>query len=183
MKNLNNLMIAAWIGLLLMTGTACNNSESAIFQEVDLKKNEELRAKVFQQILNDEELFTDFISKMREERQAMLWLRKNQPMMQDFYGRRQLWDMMRENPEMRQNMVQNLMQMMERDTSFMPRTPQMSQEMMRNMLRMMERDTNRMNPEIREQMLEHMRKMMVRDTMMHNRMRQMMQGNHTMRNN
>lgn len=183
MKNLNKLIITAFSGLLLMTCTACNNSEAASFQEVDLKKNEQLKEKVFKQILNDEELFTDFISKMREERQAMQWMRKNQPMMQDFYGRRQMQDMMRMHPEMRQNMMQNMMQMMERDTAFMPRTPQMRQQMMQNMLKMMERDTTRMNPEMREQMLEHMKRMMARDTVMQNRMHQMMQGNNMMRNN
>lgn len=180
---MKNLMITAFSVLLLMTFTACNNSEASTFQEVDLKRNEQLKAKVFEQILNDEELFTEFISKMREERQAMLWFRKNQPMMQDFYGRSQMRDMMRQNPEMRQNMMQNLMLMMERDSSFMPGTPQMRGQMMQNMLRMMERDTNRMNPEMREQMLEQMRRMMAQDTVMQNRMRKMMQGNQMMRNN
>lgn len=179
MKNLKRLIITAFSGLLFIAFTGCNNSEAASSQEVDLKKNEQLKERVFEQILNDEELFTDFTKKMRADRQAMQWMQENRPMMQEFYGRRQMQDMMRRNPEMRRNM----MQMMQSDTTFMPRTPQMRQQMMQNMMRMMEKDTSRMNPEIREQMLENMRRMMERDTVMQNRMQQMMQGNHMMRNN
>lgn len=183
MKNLNKLIVAAFSGLLLMTCVSCGNSEAASYQEIDLKKNEQLKEKVFEQILNDEELFNDFTSKMRGNSQSMQWMRENRPMMQNFYDGKQMQNMMRRNPEMRQKMMQNMMQMMESDTTFMPRNPQMRQQMMQNMLKMMERDTTRMNPEMREQMLEHMRRIMARDTVMQNRMHQMMQGNHMMRNN
>lgn len=158
MRNLNKLIITAFSGLLLMTCIACNNSETASFQEIDLKRNEQLKERVFEQILNDEELFNDFTGKMRENSQAMQWMRENRPMMQNFYGGKQMQDMMRRNPEMRENMMQNMM-------------------------RMMERDTTRMNPEMREQMLENMMRMMARDTVMQNRRQQMMQGKHMMRNN
>ena len=158
MKNSGKVIITAFSGLLLMTSMACNNSEAASFQEIDLKRNEQLKERVFEQILSDEELFSDFTGKMRENSQAMQWMRENRPMMQNFYGGKQIQDMMRRNPEMRQQIMQN-------------------------MLRMMERDTARMNPEMREQMLENMRRMMARDTVMQNRMHQMMQGNNMMRNN
>ncbi|MGM1057441.1 MAG: hypothetical protein ACQEWG_16265 [Bacteroidota bacterium] len=183
MKNLGKVIITAFSGLLLMISMACNNSKAASFQEIDLKRNEQLKERVFEQILSDEELFSDFTGKMRENSQAMQWMRENRPMMQNFYGGKQMQDMIRRNPEMRQNMMQNMMQLMERDTTFMPRNPEMRQQMMQNMLRMMERDTTRMNPEMREQMLENMRRMMARDTVMQNRMHQMMQGNNMMRNN
>ena len=183
MKNLNKLIIFAFTGSLLMTFMACNNSDAASFQEIDLKKNEQLKEKVFEQILNDEELFRDFTMKMRENGQSMQWMRENRPMMQDFYGSRQMQDMMRWNPDIRHNMLQNMMQMMERDTAFMSRNPEMSQQMMQNLLKMMERDPNRINPAMRQQLLEHMRKMMEQDTVLQTQMQQMMEGNHMMRNN
>lgn len=183
MKNLKNLLIPGFSGLLLITCIACNNPEASASQEVDLKGNEQLKERIFEQILHDEELFTDFTRQMREDRKAMQWMRENRPMMQDFYGGKQMQDMMHGNPEMRQYMIENMMQMMEMDTTFMPQNREMRQQMRQNLWRMMERDTSRMNPQMREQMLEYMRRMMVRDTMMQNQMHQMMRGNNMMRNN
>ena len=181
MKILNNVLITGFTGLLLITCIACNNPEAS--QEVDLKENEKLKEEVFEQILNDEKLFMDFTRTMREDRKAMQWMRENQPMMQDFYGGKEMQDMMRGNPEMRQYMMENMMQMMMMDTTVMPRNKEMRQQMRQNSWSMMERDTSRMNPEMREQMLEYMRRMMVRDTLMQNQMHQMMRGNNMMRNN
>lgn len=175
MKNLSNVLITGFVGLLLITSIACN-------REVDLKENEQLKEEVFGQILNDEELFMDFTRTMREDGNAMQWMRENQPMMQDFYGGKEMQNMMRGNPEMRQHMMDNMMQMM-MDTTFMPSNNQMRQQMRQNLWRMMERDTSRMNPEMREQMLEYMRRMMVQDTIMQNQMQQMMRGSNMMRNN
>lgn len=153
MKNLNRAVIASF-SVLLMTFIACNNSKGAQSQEVDLKKDDELKENVFEQILNDEELFTDFTSKMRENRQAMEWMRENRPMMQGFYSGNQMRDMMRRNPEMRPQMMQNMMEMMGNDSVMM-----------------------RPNPEMRRQMMQNMMRMMEQDTVMQNRMREMMQKN------
>lgn len=165
MKNLNKLMITGFSGFLLMTCTACINSEAAQSQEVDLKKNEQLKERVFQQILNDEELFTEFTGKMRENRQAMEWMRENRPLMQRFYSGSDMRDMMRRHPEMRQPMMQNMIEMMDRDTA---RTKQ--DTLMRNM-----------EDKMRQQIMEEVARMMEGDTMMQNRMRHMMQRQH-MRN-
>lgn len=175
MKNLSNVLFTGFGVFLLITSIACN-------KEVDLKENEQLKEEVFEQILNDEELFMDFTRTMREDGNAMQWMRENQSMMQDFYGGKEMQNMMRGNPEMRQNMMENIMQMM-MDTAFMPSNNQMRHQMRQNLWRMMERDTSRMNPEMREQMLEYMRRMMVRDTIMQNQMQQMMRGSNMMRNN
>lgn len=40
-------------------------------QDVDLKENEEAREDVYQQILNDDQLFAEFMSEMRESPRSM----------------------------------------------------------------------------------------------------------------
>ncbi len=138
MKNLNQTVIFTFIGLLLMASIACDNSRET--EEVDLKENEELKENVFNQILNDEELFTEFTTEMRENRLAM----------RRFSSGGHMREMMRGNPEMHQQMMQNMTEMMENDTTMRP------------------------NPEMRRQMMQNMMRIMKQDTAMQNRMRQMM---------
>lgn len=149
MKKFKAAGSALFTGLLLITFFACNNPDD----DIDLKNNEEAKEKAFEQILNDEELFTEFTGRMRENRQAMEWMRENRPMMRGFYERGQMREMMRQNPEMRQQMMENMMEMMENDTTMRP-YPQMRRQMMQHMMRMMERDTA-MQQRMREMMQNH----------------------------
>lgn len=153
MKNLNQIVIASLSILLLMVVTSCNNSTAAQSQEVHLKKNEQLKERVFEQIMSDEELLTEFLNEMHEDRQAMEWMRGNQPMVQSVYGGNNMRNMMRQNPEMRQQMMQNMMEMMDNDTTMRP-DPEMRRKMMQSMMRMMEQDTAMQN-RMREMMQRH----------------------------
>ncbi|SFN50488.1 hypothetical protein [Salegentibacter flavus] len=58
MNNLNLAVTTSFGALLLLVFVACNTSEAAQSQEVD-QKNEQLTERVFEQILNDEKLFTE----------------------------------------------------------------------------------------------------------------------------
>ncbi|MFD2519203.1 hypothetical protein [Salinimicrobium flavum] len=122
--------------LLLMTGfVACDNDDG-----VNLTENPEAREDVYQQILNDEEMFTEFMTEMRESPKSMEWMRANRPMMRNMYGRQQMQSMMKTNPGMMDTVMQEMM-MVEWDTTRMQRNPQMRQLMIQRMRILMERDT------------------------------------------
>lgn len=137
------MIIAFCSGLVMVSILACNNSEAAQTQEVDLKENEQLKEKVFDQILNDDELRTEFTSRMRQ----------NRSMMQRLYSGNQMREMMRSNPEMRQQMMRNMMEIMGDSTMVRP-DPAMRRQMMQNMMNIMERDTAMQN-RMREMMQRH----------------------------
>src|SRR5690606_4326319 len=104
-------------------------------QDVDLKDDVETRQDVFDQILNDEELFTEFVGQMRESDQSMEWMRANRPMMRSMYSRRQVQALMRENPETLDSLMEGMMTSMQKDTT------RIRQRMRQNWFRMMEEDT------------------------------------------
>lgn len=137
-------------GLLLISlFFACDDRERGI----DLQENEENREEVYQQILNDEELFSEFMNEMRESRRSMEWMASDRPMMRNMYGRQQVQSMMKNHPEMMDSVMQEMMTM-HWDTTRMHRNPQMRQRMMQNMMRMMEQDTA-MYREMQERMQEN----------------------------
>lgn len=104
-------------------------------QGVDLKEDEAVRQDVYNQILNDEELFNEFIDQMRNSSRSMDWMRANRPMMRNMYSHRQVQAMMQQDPEVLDTLIEGMMSNMQRDTT------RMHQRMRQNWFRMMERDT------------------------------------------
>lgn len=104
-------------------------------QDVDLKKDEAVKRSVYNQILNDEELFNEFMDQMRNSRRSMDWLRANKPMMRNMYSHRQVQAMMKQDPEVLDSLMQGMISHRLRDTTLM------HQRMRQNWFRMMERDT------------------------------------------
>ncbi len=136
MRNLK-IRLSTALSMLLMMAlfTSCENDRS-----VNLAENEEQREEVYQQILNDQELFNEFMAEMRENRGSMDMMRQNRPMMRNMYGRQQMQNMMKNNPEMMDSMRMNMMTMIEQDTT-MELTEAKRQRMVQHMTRMMERDS------------------------------------------
>jgi len=120
-------------------------------QEVDLLRNEQQREQAFNQILNEEKLFSEFMNRMADHPEGMKMMRENRmqimqerPEMREEM-REDMLQMMQEHPPMRGMMMENMMQMMEEH-------PPMREMMMENMMQMMEEDH-----EMREEMMEKMR--------------------------
>lgn len=123
-------------------------------QEVDLKENEAQRNAVYDQILNDQELFTQFMNRIMQNDQSMNWMSGHQDMMQEMYSRESMQMMMQNNPEMMDDVMQRMMSAMQQDTTLMRRNPQMRQQMMENMMNMMQQDTIMYN-QMQQRMQQH----------------------------
>jgi hypothetical protein len=121
--------------LLVLLFFSCDDNE-----QVNLLENQEVREDVYEQILNDEQLFGEFMNELRENRKSMEWMDNNRPMMNRFYGKERMHSMMRRNPQMRDSMMQGMMASMENDT-ILTTSPQMRERMLRHMSTMMQRDS------------------------------------------
>lgn len=121
------------IGLAAIIITAFTGSVDTGTQEIDLLRNEQQREQAFNQILNDNQLFSEFMNRMNDHPDGMKMMREN--MMQ----------MIEEHPSMIEEMMGNMMQMMEEH-------PSMREKMMENMMQMMDE-----HPSMKEKMMEKMR--------------------------
>jgi hypothetical protein len=130
MKTLKQSGVLLFIFLFAGFFMACDRE-----QDVDLKEDEVVRQDVYNQILNDEELFNEFIDQMRNSSRSMDWMMANRPMMRNMYSHRQVQTMMQQDPEVLDTLMQGMMSNMPRDTT------RMHQRMRKNWFRMMERDT------------------------------------------
>lgn len=109
---------------------------------IDLAEDPEERQEVYQQILSDEQLFTEFIDEMRQNDRSMEWMRASRPMMRNMYGRQHMQQVMANHPEVIDTMMMQGMMMMQTDTTMFRRNPEMRRRMMQNMMLMMQRDTS-----------------------------------------
>ena len=101
--------------LLLSTGYT-NNPETG--KSTDLKKNSQLKENVFNQILNDRELYTEFMNQMMQNQQSMQWMMNNQGMMQYMFSGNHLGYMMHHNQGMTRMMMQNMMNTIQSDSTY-----------------------------------------------------------------
>lgn len=106
----------------------------------DLSENPEAREDVYEQILNDKQLFSEFIDEMGKNEMAMENFSNNQLMSNRMYSGNRMHRMMRNNPQMRDSMLQGMMSNMEMDSTHRP-TPLMRQRMIQHMQWMMQQDT------------------------------------------
>ncbi len=133
------LHIAGFMSLLLVfsTFTSCDEDEERV---PDLSGNPEAREEIYEQILSDEELLSEFINDMGENDMAMENFSNNPQMTNRMYGGDRMHRMMRDNPQMRDSMMQGMMMGMERDSTHRP-TPQMRERMLQHIQMMMQRDS------------------------------------------
>jgi hypothetical protein len=128
-KNLHmkNSGLTALITGLLFTALfiSCDPVQN---KDVNLSENEDLRYDVYQQILNDEQLFSEFMTEMSQNENAMETMMAEQPMREMFYGRQQILDMMGSNPEIRENILQGVMDMMRKDSAVYNRMQYMMEQ-------------------------------------------------------
>ena len=123
--------------LLFSIFTSCDEDEEKV---PDLTGNPEAREEIYEQILSDEQLLSEFINDMGENEMAMENFNNNPMMTKRMYGGDRMHRMMRNNPQMRDSMMQGIMMGMERDTTHRP-TPQMRERMLQHIQMMMQRDS------------------------------------------
>lgn len=136
MKNMRIRIPVILSFFLAMILWGCDND-----QKVDLSEDPEQREEVYEQILNDKDMFNEFMNKMRENDQSMTWMANHKPMMRNMYGRNQMRHMMRNNPEAMDSIMEGMMIMVKEDTTMIHRNPDMHQRIMQHMMIMMDRDT------------------------------------------
>ncbi|GAI70916.1 unnamed protein product, partial [marine sediment metagenome] len=103
------------------------------------------RAEIFNIILNDHELMIDFMKAMKGNKHAMIMMKENHQIMgnegkMEMKSGHQMMGMMKDNPEMMQKMMGNMMDMSEQDSTIrqkmadmMTEHPQMMQMCMQKM--------------------------------------------------
>lgn len=117
MKRLNQIIMSILIGLLFTIGViACANTQDSA-KDIDLTKDQQLKEQAFHQILNNRELFNDFMNQMMQNHQSMQWMMGQNQMMQYMYNPENMQYMMQQNPGIRQHMMQGWINTMQRDTS------------------------------------------------------------------
>lgn len=104
----------AIISLSAIIITAFTGSVDTGTQEIDLLRNEQQREQAFNQILNDNKLFGEFVNRMNDHPDGMKMMREN--MMQ----------MIEEHPSMIEEIMEKIMEMMDEN-------PFMKEKMMEKM--------------------------------------------------
>ncbi len=103
--------------------------------------DESQRKEVMQTIVNDQEMMTEMVDMMMNNEQGIMMMSGNREMMGMMMGNRQMMqDMVKENPGIMQNMMQNMMQMCQNDSSQCNKMAEMmsgNHAMMQSMMGMM----------------------------------------------
>lgn len=128
----------------MMTFLAINSfGQNADVKE--LLEKQETRTEIFNIILNDHELMMDFMKAMKGNKHAMIMMKENHQIMgnegkMEMKSGHQMMGMMKDNPEMMQKMMGNMMDMSEQDSTIrqkmadmMTEHPQMMQMCMQKM--------------------------------------------------
>ena len=139
-------------GIMLILITGCEPEP-----RINLVQNDALREDVFMQIIQNEELFNEFIEETRQDEQAMNWMVSQGPVMPDAWGQDRMRSMIQENPEFVDSLMLNMTRVMESDTSLLQNRPQIHRRMMNHLLSVVEQDTalwNEMQRRMEERGLE-----------------------------
>ncbi|MCB0592997.1 MAG: hypothetical protein H6557_31740 [Lewinellaceae bacterium] len=132
---MKKVMFLSLFAAILLT-TSCT-------QQADVNamlENAETKDKVFSAILDDHELMTEFMNKMRSNEHAMMMMKGDQKMMGMMMGEGDMMKMMKDKPEMMNNMMGEMMKdgkMMGNMMQMMQQEGMMSEECMQSCMKMM----------------------------------------------
>ena len=105
---------------LILTGmvlASCTNNTSTGDEQLNLSQNEEMRQEVYDQILNDEELLDEFLNQMMQNSTSMHWMMQHQPFMRQMFNQENVDYIMQHHQAMDLELMQNMMNTIQRDTS------------------------------------------------------------------
>ncbi len=103
--------LALMIGIFVLSCSDMNNTK------IDLSANEQQKEEAFSQILNNRELMNDFMNEMMTQPNSMNWMMENGQFMNHMFSQDNVNYMREHNPEIDNHMMNNMMNMMDRDTS------------------------------------------------------------------
>ena len=113
MKSVENYFWKITIVLMgFMAG--CDNMNEG---QINLSANEQLKEEVFEQILNDRELTNEFMNEMMNHPTSMHWMMENGQFMNSMFSKDNLDYIMQHNEGMDQHMMQNMGNVIIRDSS------------------------------------------------------------------
>ena len=135
----STLKMSGFLCMLLMLSffTSCDDDEGRV---PDLSGNPEAREEVYDQILSDEQLLSEFFDDMGENDMAMESITNNAGMRSRMYSGNRMHQMMRNNPQMRDSIMNGMMMGMEGDSTMQP-SPQMRERMLQHVQIMVQRDS------------------------------------------
>ena len=117
MMKIKKRMILWALSLTLIAGivfTSCSNTNNS---RIDLSANEQQKEEAFNQILNNQELLNEFMNEMMDNNNSMNLMMENGQFMNHMFNPENLDRMRQHNPEMDNQMMDNMMNIMVRDTS------------------------------------------------------------------
>ncbi len=97
--------------------SGCSNQQTN--NKFDLSTNVALRDTVYQQILNNKDLFNGFMNKMVENPSSMSWMMGNQEMMQSVFSKDHLNFMMNHMSNSAYGMMENMIGVIRNDTAML----------------------------------------------------------------
>lgn len=101
--------------LMIFIISSCETNEA--IEADDLAEEPELRQEVFQAIINDNELLSDFMDQMMENSNAMHQMMMNEKMMQQMFSQENMQMMQNMQPQMMQMMMDHMLQMAGSDST------------------------------------------------------------------
>lgn len=101
--------------VISITGFVANTDKN---KSIDPTKNTELKKDVFNQIINNSELFTEFMNDIMQSSQSMQWMMNNEGMVKYMFSGDHLGYMMHHNPGMNQMMMRNMMNTIQADSTY-----------------------------------------------------------------
>ena len=128
MKRTNHLIASILMGVLLTSLVIACASTQDSNDDYDLTNNQQLKEQAFHQILNNHELFNDFMNEMMQNQQSMQWMMGQNQMMRYMYNPGHMQYMMQKNPDMRGHMTEGWMNLMQQDTSVYNQMYEMMQQ-------------------------------------------------------
>ena len=117
MKTKKKMNFWAFI-LTLMIGILVSSCSDMNNVKIDLSANEQQKEEAFNQILNNQELMNDFMNEMMTQPNSMNWMMENGQFMNHMFNQDNMDYMREHNPEIDNHMMNNMMNMIDRDTSF-----------------------------------------------------------------
>ena len=113
-KVFKNLLVPLTGIIILLLAAGCQpDSPDAI----RLTEDEQSKEAVFRQILADEELLNEFLNELNQNEEAMEFMMSHGKFMRQVYSVEFTSKLVRQNPDMREVMIQNIIGMMQQDSS------------------------------------------------------------------
>lgn len=100
--------------VIVVAGCSGNSSSNA---NIDLSNNQQQKEEAFQQIINNEKLFIEFMNQTMDNTRSMHWMMENRQFMNNMFKDENLDYIMEHNTGVDNHMMNNMMNRINRDTT------------------------------------------------------------------